>query len=161
MCLFNAILCPMLGLLSTFFNALCRVMFYFLFATNTILVVALSNISMRFYVRGKLYAFFNLVLCNPFAFCLVTWDNLLCTIVTHRFILLIVCFCPSISRVEFSNSNSSSISQFKFLMQWCFLSSYHDIVVRFILVFIFSFNLDGYYFPCCRKAKSYHLGLWF
>jgi hypothetical protein len=82
----------------------------------------------------------------------------LCAIVTRQFILLIVCFYPSVFLVEFSSSNSSSISQFEFLMQWCFMSFNYDIVVRFILVFAFSFNFDGY-FPCYRKARSYHLGL--
>jgi hypothetical protein len=41
----------MLGLLSIFFNALCRVMFSFLFVDDTILVVALLVISTRFYAR--------------------------------------------------------------------------------------------------------------
>jgi len=40
MCLFNVILCPMLGLLLIFFNELCRVMFNFPFVANTNLVVA-------------------------------------------------------------------------------------------------------------------------
>jgi hypothetical protein len=56
MCLFNVVLCPMLGLLSIFSNALCMVVFNFLFVTSTI-IVALSVISMRFYVKGKLYLF--------------------------------------------------------------------------------------------------------
>jgi len=159
MCLFNVVLCLMLGLLSIFFNALCRVMFNFLFTANIILVVTLSIISMRFYVRGKLYPLSNLIIYNPFALFPVTWDNLLCTIVSCRFILLIICFCPSISRVEFSSSNSSSLSQFEFLRQWHFLSSYCDIVVRFILMFALSFNFNGY-FLCCKKTRSYHLGFW-
>jgi hypothetical protein len=37
-------------------------------------------------------------------------------------------------------------------MQWHFLSSNCDIVMRFILVFAFSFNLDGY-FPCYKKPN--------
>jgi hypothetical protein len=132
----------------------------FFFAANTILVVALSTISMRFYVRGKLYSFSNLVFCNLFAFFLMMWNNLLCAIISRWFILLIICFHPSVSSVEFFSSNSSSISQFEFLMQWCFLCYYSDIVVRFFLVFTFFFNLDSY-FPCYRKARFYHLGLWF
>jgi hypothetical protein len=59
-----------------FFNALCRVMFSFLFVANTIFVVTLSTISMRFYARGKLYPLSNLVIYNPFAFFPMTWDNL-------------------------------------------------------------------------------------
>jgi hypothetical protein len=89
---FNVILCQMLGLLLIFFNALCRVMFSFLFVTNTIFVVTLSTTSMRFYTRGKLYLFSNLVIYNPFAFFPMTWDNLLCFIVSHQFILLIIFF---------------------------------------------------------------------
>jgi hypothetical protein len=38
-------------------------------------------------------------------------------------------------------------------MQFHFLSFSYDIIVRFILVFAFSFNINGY-FPCCRKARS-------
>jgi ABC-type transport system involved in cytochrome c biogenesis permease component len=147
----------MLGLLSIFFNALCRVMFSFIFAANTIVVATLLTILMKFYVRRKLYPFSNLILCNPFAFFLMTWDNLLCAIVTRQFILLIVCFYPFVFPVEFSSSNSSSTSQFEFLMQWCFMSFNYDIVVRFILVFAFLKKIDGY-FPCYRKARSYHLG---
>jgi hypothetical protein len=75
-----------------------------------------------------------------------------------HFILLIVCFCPSMSRIGFSSSNSSSIFQFKFLMQWRFLSSYYDIAMIFILVFSLFLYLDGY-FPCYRKTKSYHLNI--
>jgi hypothetical protein len=75
MCLFNVVPCPMLGLLSIFFNALCSLMFCFLFVANTILVVTLSTISMKFYARGKLYSFSNLILYNPFF--LMMWDNLL------------------------------------------------------------------------------------
>jgi hypothetical protein len=117
MCLLNVVLCPMLGLLSIFFNPLCRVMFSFLFATSTTLVVVLSVvISMRFYARGKLYLFSNLVIYNPLAFFPMTLDNLLCIIVIRRFILLIVCFFPFVSSIELSNCNSSSISQFEFLM---------------------------------------------
>ncbi len=157
MCLFNVILCLILGLLSIFSNALCRVMFIFLFATNTILVVTLLAISMRLYARGKLYLFSNLVLCNPLVFFLVTSYNLLCTIVICQFILLIVCFCPYVFRIEYFSFNSSSIFQFEFLMQWHFLSSYCYTTMKFILMFAFFFILDGY-FPCCRKARSYHLG---
>ncbi len=115
-CLFNVALCPKLGLLSTFFNALCKVFFNFLFVANIILVVALSIISMWFYAKGKLYSLSNLFFCNPFVFFLMMWDNLLCAIIFHWFILLIICFCPSVSSVEFSSSGSSSIFQFEFLM---------------------------------------------
>jgi hypothetical protein len=134
-------LSPMLGLLSIFFNALYRVLFSFSSTTNTIFVVALSIILMRFYAKGKLYMFSNLILCNPFF--LVMLDNLSCVIISHHFILLIIWFFPSMPRGEFFNFNSSSISQFELLMQWHFLSSFYDIVVIFILMFTFFFNLDG------------------
>jgi hypothetical protein len=59
MCLFNVVLCPILGLLLIFFNALCRVIFSSLFVISTILVITLSTILMRFYARGKLYPFYQ------------------------------------------------------------------------------------------------------
>jgi hypothetical protein len=123
MCLFNVILYPMLGLLLILFNALCTVMFKFLFVTITILVVALWIILMRFYVKGKLYPFSNLILCNPFAFFPMTWNNLLCVIVTHQFIILVACFNPCVSHVEFSSSSSSSIYQLSYGYNgiFCFL----------------------------------------
>jgi hypothetical protein len=119
MCLFNVVLCSMLGLLSIFFNALWREMSSFLSATNTIFIVVLLVILMKFYARGKLYSFSNLVLCNP---CFpMMWDNLSCAIVSRCFIFLIVCFCPFVFHNEFSNFSSSSFSQFELLMQWHFV----------------------------------------
>jgi hypothetical protein len=53
-------------------------MFSFLLAANIILVTLLA-ILMRFYARGKLYLFSNLILCDPLAFFPMTLDNLLCT----------------------------------------------------------------------------------
>jgi len=91
----------MLGLLSIFLNGLCWVMFNFLSTANIIFVVTLLTISIRFYEKGKLYMLSNLVLCNLFAFFLVTWDNFFCDIIFHQFILLILCFCPFVSRNEF------------------------------------------------------------
>jgi hypothetical protein len=91
-------------------------MFIFLFAANTILVVTLLVISMRFYARGKLYPFSNLILCNPLVFFPMMSDNLLCIIVICQFILLIVCFYPYVFRIEYSSFSSSSISQFEFFM---------------------------------------------
>jgi hypothetical protein len=102
--------------------------------------------------------FSNLIIYNPLALFFMTLDNLLCAIVIHRFILLTTCLCPCVSCIEFSSFSSSSIFQFEFLMQWHFLSSYSYIVVRFISVFVFSFNLDGY-FTCNKKARSYHLSI--
>jgi hypothetical protein len=151
MCLSNVILCLMLGLLSIFFNALCKVMFSFLFATSTILIVALSAISMRCYAKGKLYPFSNLVLCNPFVFFPMTWDNIFCAIVSCHFILLIICFCPFVFHGEFFNFSSSSIYLFEFLMQWHFVPSFYDIVV----IFSFSFSLDGYFPKKCAFCVNY------
>jgi hypothetical protein len=152
MCLFNVILCLMLEFLSIFFYALQTKMLSFLYVANNILVVSLSTILMGFYGREELHPFSNFVIYNP-CFPLM-WDNLYCTIVSRRFILLIVCFCPSVSRGDFSNFNSSSISQFDFLMQWHFLFFFCDTAV----IFAFYFNFNGY-FPCSRKVKSYHPGL--
>jgi hypothetical protein len=123
-------------LLSINFNALCRVMYSFFFRQYYFYCYIVSYID-EIYVRGKVYLFSNLVFYNPFAFFPVMWDYFLCAIVTHRFTLLIICFCPSISHIEFSSSNSSYISQFEFLMKWHFLSSNCDIVVKFISVFTF------------------------
>jgi len=156
-CFFNVILCPMLILLSIISNALCRVIFNSLFAVNAIFVHCQLYQWNFMWEENSIY-FTNLVLYNPFTFILMTRDNLLCTVVTCRFILPIVCLCFSTSYVEFSSSCSLFISQFEFLMQWCFL--FFDIAMRFISMFDFFFNFNGY-FPCCRKAKSYHLGLWF
>jgi hypothetical protein len=91
MCIFNVVLCPMLGLLSIFFDALYKVLFSFLFVAITI-IVALSVISMKFYAKGKLYPFSNLVRCNPFALFFVMCDNVLWIIIFCHFILLIVYF---------------------------------------------------------------------
>jgi hypothetical protein len=79
MCLFNVVSCPMLGLLSIFFDVLYKVLFSFLLVPITILI-ALSFISMKFYAKGKLYSFSNLVHYNRFALFFVMWDNVLCII---------------------------------------------------------------------------------
>jgi hypothetical protein len=61
---------------------------------------------------------------------------------------------------ELFSFNSSSISQFEFLMQWHFLFSFSDIEVIFILVYAFSFDHDEY-FPYYGKTKFFHLGFLF
>ncbi len=160
MCLFNVVLCPMLKLLSIFFNALYMVVFVSFFVASTLLVIALTTNCWNFMWKDKYIYFTNLVLYNPFTLFLVIGDYFLCTIVTRPCILLIVCFCIFVFCIEFSNSSSSFFLQVEFLMQRRFLFSNYETVVRFILLISLSFNLNGY-FPWYRKAKTYHLGFWF
>jgi hypothetical protein len=76
------------------------------------------------------------------------------------FYLVLIWFYIFVSCIGFSSSSSSSFFQIEFLMQWHFLLSNCEIVVRFISLITFSFNFDGY-FPCCGEATSYPLGFWF
>jgi len=80
-------------------------------------------------MQEKLYSFSNLIIYNPFFH--VMQDNLYCAIVFCHYILLIVCFCPSMSCSELFSFNSSSISQFEFLMQWHFI--YFLVILKWYL----------------------------
>jgi hypothetical protein len=61
-----------------------------------------------------------------------------CPIVTRPCILLIVCLCTFVFRVEFSSSSSSSCLQIEFLMQWHFLLSNCETTIIFILLIFMS-----------------------
>jgi hypothetical protein len=126
--------------------------FLFLFLPPILLVVILN-----FMQKEKYIHFTNLVLHNPFKYFLVIGDYLFYLIVTHPCILLIVCFCTSMSCIKFSSSSSSFCLQIKFLMQRHFMLSNYETTIKFILLIAFSFNLNGY-LSCCRTTKFYHLG---
>ncbi len=113
-----------------------------------------STISFKFMQGEKYMRFNNTILFIPFTLLSFIGDYY------SSLHLLVVCFCTFVSCIEFLSSNSSPFPQIEFLMQGHFLLSNCEIIVRFILFISFSFNLDRY-FPCCRKARSHHLGFLF